>query len=501
MHLPIDKLSGVFQKIKERMAQDASPTSMDQNDFPAASDDDIESIRKELEVEHPVWARSPRLYTVMRLIDRLNIMDDLVSKGYLDANLPLSDAMLSNVLDLSTKEKFLHTQHVVLTPGMRVENGGFIRATFDILGFEVQERLHPMVWIVESSHSGVNYTFKRRILNESYGSCMESVAKLKCFEHPHLATFVGNILEPHHVIDGNDLDDHLSSYKLGMLYSPAATDLLNVYMREIIDRHADTDKLNTFFDALASAFEYLHRFESPSFEISTSNIIVHDHKPMFLDVTSGYVKKSLADLVVGRSTTTNWRRRTTHGPLEMYKIERNYYDFDKKYDSRSCVMRLLGVLFLDIYAALQHKHLAQIYFSVVNSSHHSQANIWDTVCNRLESEEITTPSSQTLLQCIKRMLGVGGRKQPTPDELIEEIRKYSGSSDGSKQSSCFQCSLRNNQSESLSPSSSSTITAPQSRSNPVLDFRVRKASQPLPRKRTVSMRESIKKNFSERKDK
>lgn len=110
------------------------------------SDADIHSISRCLkELQRHAWSEAPRLYTVLRTIDQLQILDAILEEGISDFWLPFSAASVPKSLSPSLRTKFLDTQALVLTKAVDLEkNGTKTHAHFgreDTFPFEVREKL------------------------------------------------------------------------------------------------------------------------------------------------------------------------------------------------------------------------------------------------------------------------------------------------------------------------------------------------------------------------
>ena len=70
----------------------------------------LETIRK------PAWSLRPRIYLVLHVIGRVDVMDNFVNEGILDIHFPFTEARLPAALDgFASRHKFIETQSVVLT--------------------------------------------------------------------------------------------------------------------------------------------------------------------------------------------------------------------------------------------------------------------------------------------------------------------------------------------------------------------------------------------------
>lgn len=67
-------------------------------------------------IQKPAWSLRPRIYLVLHIIGRVDVMDNFVNEGILDIHFPFTEARLPAALDgFTSRHKFIETQSVVLT--------------------------------------------------------------------------------------------------------------------------------------------------------------------------------------------------------------------------------------------------------------------------------------------------------------------------------------------------------------------------------------------------
>jgi hypothetical protein len=69
------------------------------------------------------YSRVPRLYTVLRIINQLNVLDGLIERGVTDVSFPFDGKSFPSVISFEAQGKFLQYQHVVLTERLDLEKG------------------------------------------------------------------------------------------------------------------------------------------------------------------------------------------------------------------------------------------------------------------------------------------------------------------------------------------------------------------------------------------
>ena len=78
------------------------------------TDDDFNHIAQLLRrTECSKYSKTPRLYTLLRFLGRLDDLDRLLKSGLFDYSLPLSDTQLPSDFTQSWKKEFLYAQHLV----------------------------------------------------------------------------------------------------------------------------------------------------------------------------------------------------------------------------------------------------------------------------------------------------------------------------------------------------------------------------------------------------
>ncbi|KAL1801675.1 hypothetical protein ACET3X_002017 [Alternaria dauci] len=70
----------------------------------------------------PSWSRIPRIYTTLRLINELDVIDAFLDRGITDLSLPFNQRTLPGLLkDQSSRVRFLDVQSRVLTKALDLE--------------------------------------------------------------------------------------------------------------------------------------------------------------------------------------------------------------------------------------------------------------------------------------------------------------------------------------------------------------------------------------------
>ncbi|KAJ4363593.1 Hsp70 chaperone [Neocucurbitaria cava] len=89
---------------------------------PAYTDADFILISTWLNnIGRPSWSMVPRLYTILRLINQLDMLDIFVEQGITDIWFPFTQTSLPHALSPTSKAHFLEHQHVVLSKSLLFE--------------------------------------------------------------------------------------------------------------------------------------------------------------------------------------------------------------------------------------------------------------------------------------------------------------------------------------------------------------------------------------------
>lgn len=85
---------------------------------------EISALLQQYEIHNGAidWHRRPRIYTVLRLINRLDVMDLFVSQNYMDSDIPVPPHLLPLELG-DSKDQFLAIQDRCLTTAIDLEKG------------------------------------------------------------------------------------------------------------------------------------------------------------------------------------------------------------------------------------------------------------------------------------------------------------------------------------------------------------------------------------------
>jgi hypothetical protein len=103
-----EELTALFHMIKGKTQQ---------GDLPAVRDREVDRIRSPLQNLNPSAAVVPRIYIVLRLLDKIDLLDTLVQNGCTDAAFPYTSESLPDVLNAIFMDRILEAQKAVVTLG------------------------------------------------------------------------------------------------------------------------------------------------------------------------------------------------------------------------------------------------------------------------------------------------------------------------------------------------------------------------------------------------
>ena len=397
------------------------------NFFPAGShsrdtynDSTISRISGLLKHLNPRWAKVPRTYIVLRIIDCLNHLDDFLDLGFSDHWFPVTERRLPHCLRPSLRTAFVNTQDRILTKSMDLERGESGQHCYfqrnDYLPFETKCVLGSggfgQVDKVLSLISFKEYARKRVLRNSVFGawgtenvkSFVAEIEILKRLKHDHIVEFVGSYTDPKY---------------MGLIMSPVAEMDLSTYLKR-----ADTSKhqeLRTFFGCLVRVLEFLHEQNVRHKDIKPGNILVDGGKVLFTDFGLSF------DFTDANGSTTlsmvNGMTRRYCAPEVAMQERRN----------TSSDVWSLGVVFLEMIVVLKGKTMGYIdeFFEQHGSE---QAYVRTNYAAFLELmtglKAVGSMSDNIVLEWIQQMLLIEQKLRPTTASLILSISSVSIAGEG-----------------------------------------------------------------------
>ncbi|KAF2143170.1 uncharacterized protein K452DRAFT_167236 [Aplosporella prunicola CBS 121167] len=251
----------------------------------------IQDITILLRAQQERWSHFPRTYIVLRIINRLDLLNNLLDVGFTDHWFPVTPQALPPNLQPSVRSAIAKAQSAVLTQSVELEKGpngshGHYRKG-DVLPFRILGKLgggaYGQVDRIQSSISMKQYALKRIRRRAIYGNKTRESHKMfisemniiKELKHHHMVEFVGS---------------YTDATFLGLIMAPVA----DMNLSEFLDKTSSTDvskaaktsnitTLRTFFGCLASALQYLHDNSVRHRDIKPQNILVECGNVLFTD--------------------------------------------------------------------------------------------------------------------------------------------------------------------------------------------------------------------------
>lgn len=72
---------------------------------------------------HASYGRVPRLYTVLRIINQLEVLDEFLERNITDLSFPFDATSFPSAVSVKIQDEFLHCQSAVLTKTLDLEKG------------------------------------------------------------------------------------------------------------------------------------------------------------------------------------------------------------------------------------------------------------------------------------------------------------------------------------------------------------------------------------------
>jgi ubiquitin C-terminal hydrolase len=318
------------------------------------SETDLRDIASVLQrVGRDTWARIPRIYTVLRLLNHLEVIDVFIAPGISDVHFPFTIQTLPQSLNPFVAHGFLETQHVVLSNGLDLERESGRHRHFssaaDVPLIKVEELGKGAYGYVDRVISTVSHKEYARKLIPRGRTFQRNKKILRDFErelgtlkklshHRHIVQLIGSYTDPTFV---------------GILMSPVAEcDLKDFLDRLAVDgNHSSTANKSfarSFFGCLASALSYLHDNTVRHKDIKPQNILVLGHTVYLADFGI-----SLDWSEIGKSTTTGPTPKTARycAPEVSDYTPRN----------TSADIWSLGCVFLEIWTVLKGDTVSNLH--------------------------------------------------------------------------------------------------------------------------------------------
>ncbi|XTI94105.1 hypothetical protein V2W45_1321650 [Cenococcum geophilum] len=374
------------------------------------SDAEIAEISRLLEYSVNSWSKVPRTYIILRTINCLHILGDLLAIGFSDHWFPVTLQNLPqlNSLTPAMGSAIVKNQDLILTKSVDLEKGETGRhrhfAKGELLPFETVYNLGSggsgRVDKVRSMISYNEYAIKRIPRRNIFGrdpapavrAFISEVEILKRLKHQHIVEFVGSYTDPKY---------------FAIVMSPVAEMDLAKYLSIA---GPDYSTLRTYFGCLTAALKYLH-----------DNFIRHkDIKPQNILVDHG--KVLLTDF--GLSRDSSGVGSTTSGLTSMTPryCAPEVAAFNPRNESSD--IWSLGCVFLDMFVVLKGYSVDWMkdYFDNHGSGSRCVHLNLDAKTEMIsELEKTGSVSDNRVIEWVQKMLRVDRNARPTAAMLIASI--------------------------------------------------------------------------------
>ncbi|KAM7187581.1 Hsp70 domain containing protein [Rhypophila sp. PSN 637] len=362
------------------------------------------------------WSNVPRLYTVLRLIDQLDVMEAFLLQGMTDIWFPFTNSTLPSVLPPSLQSKFLEAQPVVLSKGFKLEKGTdrkhALFSADEPLPFQAIGRLgrgaHGSVDKVMSTISHREYArklFKKRkgLRQEDIRTFKTELEVLKRVQHWHCVELHGSYSDPRY---------------FALLMQPVGDCNLADYYHKARGNPDMLSLLRSFFGCLANAMQYLHSARIRHRDIKPQNIIVKVDRVLLADFGIAYSWENLT-----RGTTTADSSKTlVYAAPEVVRVEAR---------NESADIWSLGCVFLEMATVLKEETVGNMreMFHMRSDSYCFHANveamgIWVARLKEIHVNQAGgngDVAENLPLEWAMSMLQVVPGKRPTAAKLFEDI--------------------------------------------------------------------------------
>ena len=388
------------------------------------SETDLRDISDVLRrVGQGTWSRIPRVYAVLRLLGRLDVIDLFLAQAISDVYFPFTHHTLPQALSPSVAHGFLQLQRVVLSSALDLERETgrhrHFSSTNDVPFIKVEDLGKGAYGYVDRVISTISHkeyarkliprgrTFQRdqRVLRD-FERELGTLKKLR--HHRHIVQLVGSYTDPRFV---------------GIVMSPVAEcdlkDFLNNCTSDAPSKHSRKSLARSFFGCLTSALSYLHDNTIRHKDIKPQNVLVSQHTVYLTDFGI-----SLDWSEIGQSTTTGPTPKTARycAPEVSDYAPRN----------TSSDMWSLGCIFLEIWTVLKGESIANLYSfleanGALSSCYHLNSDATFDWMKLLESKP--TLADNPPQEWIRHLLVEDKGKRWTARQLLSEIETVNNNPD------------------------------------------------------------------------
>jgi serine/threonine protein kinase len=245
-------------------------------------DSEIFQISTLLRQTNFAWSRLPRTYIILRTIDCLHHLDELIDLEFSDYLLPVNQRSVPDCLSPKMRRLFLDSQKLILTRSMDLEKGAKghhchfekgeslpfeSKGVIGSGGFGQVDRILSQISFKEYARKRVprKLAFGRLGVGALKGMIGE-IEAMKKLKHHHIVEFVGSYTDP--------------KYLSVIMYPVAEQDLCRYLEKAGSANHAE---MRTFFGCLTTGLQFLHDRQIRHKDIKPGNILVDKGQIYFTD--------------------------------------------------------------------------------------------------------------------------------------------------------------------------------------------------------------------------
>ncbi|KAL9063443.1 MAG: hypothetical protein Q9157_008239 [Trypethelium eluteriae] len=243
--------------------------------------------RQERRGESQYWRTRPRIYTVLRIIGCMHLMDFFVGEGFTDIDLPFSHFNFPGFLeDESIRANFLKYQKCVLTDAQEIEKGNHHVSLED----SGNQHFHSIATIGQGGFGSVGQVrsklsqkfFARKRVPRGRPSernlevqrfLIKEIKFLRGFDHRHVVRILGSY---------TDKDC------IAFLMQPIADHDLYSFLVESRPSQGQFMSMRNYFGCLAGAVDYLHTRKIRHRDLISKNILIKGDRIFITDFGIAY---------------------------------------------------------------------------------------------------------------------------------------------------------------------------------------------------------------------
>ncbi|KAK6537394.1 hypothetical protein TWF694_011581 [Orbilia ellipsospora] len=375
------------------------------------NDDDFGSIARLLNASGSKYKQMPRLYTLLRHLDRLRDLDYFLTKGFSDQSLPFGQTQLPSKFSEGWKTRFLAAQELVCGSSDVVQmmaKGKHMTFTKTpeyfiserIIATGERSRVDKILCILGAEYYA-RKQFYRRIMTAEDAQAMQSFKNemdiMKTVVHHHCVKLVASYTDRN---------------VFAFIMLPIAQYNLAKYLREEMACDPDDKRsfLLSFIGCLSRTFWFIHRQKLRHRDIKPENILVHNNRVVVTDFDCSYSWAHTNRSTTVKAPPLTWKYASP-------EVARSGLQETNRINSSSDIWSL-GCVFLEIITVLKGQSLQELE-TYLHGNHYyacqSEIYMW---IDHLRSQE-PKGSANLVLDWIQQMLQENPEERPKAHQLVE----------------------------------------------------------------------------------